>query len=318
MYQFKPRESRNFVKKPISRKFCFFEIKSNWSILNQIMISLFLLTFITLLFVTSQVIIGLYVSKHFFTLFAETAIQNYTKTLYTAEAKWLQITVQNQSSFDSALVQTYPIVDNQSIMETIYFASQLQNSNDTFSKCVNSTCYLAGNYQNSSNSFVVLYMDNINEYNQADEILSSSDIEFNENLLYTIYLISGSFLLILLLGWIFAYYIVRPLKKLAEYAQHINQNTTRLSTGKRSKQKPIELQDITAQDKIGELVDEFKNLIQGLAGLKKGNIQKKSQEIKPFLEGYENQNQDQFQELLTEINKIEEEKQVGQFNYDFI
>ncbi|CAD8113277.1 unnamed protein product [Paramecium sonneborni] len=314
MYQFKPRESRNFIQKPISRKFCFFEIKSNWSILNQIMISLFLLTFITLLFVTSQVIIGLYVSKHFFNLFATNAINNYTETMYEFQAHLLQNTVQNQSSFDSNLVRTYPIVNNQSIKEVFSFVLKMQQNDTTFSKCDNFTCYLAGDYSNNTNSYVVIYMDEIEIYNQANEIQISSDIEFNENLLYTIYLISGSFLLILLLGWIFAYYIVRPLKKLAQYAQHINQNTTRLSTGKRSKQKPIELKDITAQDKIGELVDEFKNLIQGLAGLKKGNIQKKSQEIKPFLVGYENQNQDQFKELLDDINKFEEEKQIGIFN----
>ncbi|CAD8169625.1 unnamed protein product [Paramecium pentaurelia] len=282
------------------------------------MISLFLLTFVTLLFVTSQVIIGLYVSKLFFTKFAQAAIQNYSETRYTYEAQLLQPTVQNQSSFDSALVQTYPIDTNQSIYDVYSFAFKLQNNNDVCQKCDNTSCYLFGDYSSSQNSYVILYIDEIDILNEADEILSHSDVEFNENLLYTIYLISGSFLIILLLGWIFAYYIVRPLKKLAEYAQHINQNTTRLSTGKRSKQKPIELKDITAQDKIGELVDEFKNLIQGLAGLKKGNIQKKSQEIKPFLEGYENQNQDQFQQLLEEINKIEDEKHINQFNYDFL
>lgn len=35
------------------------------------------------------------------------------------------------------------------------------------------------------------------------------------------------------------------------------------------KHNKIELSKIQADDKIGELVDEFKDLIQGLAGLKK-------------------------------------------------
>lgn len=45
-------------------------------------------------------------------------------------------------------------------------------------------------------------------------------------------MIVGSFVLIMSIGCAFAYYIVRPLKLLAEYAQHINYNTTKLSYGR--------------------------------------------------------------------------------------
>ena len=71
-------------------------------------------------------------------------------------------------------------------------------------------------------------------------------------------------------SWIFTFYITKPLKQLTQYAEEINYKTTQ---GVKSKKQPtIKLNDIHAEDKIGELVEVFKNLIQGLAGLKKKKV----------------------------------------------
>ncbi|EAR87965.3 cache domain protein (macronuclear) [Tetrahymena thermophila SB210] len=61
--------------------------------------------------------------------------------------------------------------------------------------------------------------------------------------------------------------IVQPLTKLTEYAKSINSNATKKSLTQDIK---IDLDNIKASDKIGELIEAFKNLVKGLSGLKKG------------------------------------------------
>jgi hypothetical protein len=61
--------------------------------------------------------------------------------------------------------------------------------------------------------------------------------------------------------------IVKPLTKLTEYAKSINSNATKKSLTQDIK---IDLDEIKASDKIGELIEAFKNLVKGLSGLKKG------------------------------------------------
>lgn len=60
---------------------------------------------------------------------------------------------------------------------------------------------------------------------------------------------------------------MQPLSLLTKYAQNINSNATKKSL---TQNIDINLDNIKATDKIGELIDAFKNLVKGLSGLKKG------------------------------------------------
>lgn len=60
---------------------------------------------------------------------------------------------------------------------------------------------------------------------------------------------------------------MKPLTKLTLYARSINSNATKKNLAQDIKQ---DLDQIKAHDKIGELIDAFKNLVRGLSGLKKG------------------------------------------------
>ncbi len=71
----------------------------------------------------------------------------------------------------------------------------------------------------------------------------------------------------ILVGCIYSNRIVKPLSELTQYAKSINNNAAKKSFTEDIK---IDLDKIKANDKIGELIEAFKNLVKGLSGLKKG------------------------------------------------
>ena len=58
------------IKPPRTRRLCCCRIESNWSITNQILISLLVLSSLTFAFITSLVILGLYLTKYYFLLYS--------------------------------------------------------------------------------------------------------------------------------------------------------------------------------------------------------------------------------------------------------
>jgi hypothetical protein len=65
----------------------------------------------------------------------------------------------------------------------------------------------------------------------------------------------------MLIAYFFSYRIVKPLSDLTLYAQQINESIINQRKGLVKRPKKIKLENIHAEDKIGELIEAFKNLI---------------------------------------------------------
>ncbi|KAM3138854.1 hypothetical protein pb186bvf_009057 [Paramecium bursaria] len=294
------------IKPPRTRRLCCCRIESNWSITNQILISLLVLSSLTFAFITSLVILGLYLTKYYFLQYSQVRIEDTVKGQYSYEASILTQNINIQSQFQQQDIPTYQNISNSVLTQipyTIYNQIEGLEESQTvgYQFVYNGTERLLAGYINVKQgvtdypyTIVLVFVPSSDAYSEVQKVENDTTISFQQNLYTTLEAIGAAFILCFLMGWIFTFYITKPLKQLTQYAEEINYKTTQ---GVKSKKQPtIKLNDIHAEDKIGELVEVFKNLIQGLAGLKKKKSYHK-QEIQTFFDGTMNLHKKQYQEI---------------------